>query len=252
MRIDMNLNDFFSRYPRCALGFSGGTDSAYLLAAAIGLGADVQPYFVRTAFQPEFELDDAGRLCGGLGVALKVLDYDILAVPGVAENPRDRCYFCKRAIFSLISDRAAADGYPAVIDGTNASDDADDRPGMKAVSELGVLSPLRICGITKDRVRQLSRELGLFTADKPAYACLATRIPAGNAITAEDLQRVELSEKAMTALGYRDFRVRLTREGDARLEMPDGELLHAAAERADILKALGPYFRRVTLDLRGR
>ena len=139
----MELRDFFAAHPRCALGFSGGADSAYLLAAALRCGADVRPYFVRTAFQPGFELDDARRLCAGLGAELTVLDYNILAVPGVKENPRDRCYFCKRAIFSLIRERAARDGYTALIDGTNASDDVSDRPGWRALCELGVLSPLR-------------------------------------------------------------------------------------------------------------
>ena len=157
----MTLQDFFAAHPRCALGFSGGTDSAYLLAAGRELGAEVRPYYVRTAFQPAFELRDAERMCEQLDIELTVLDCDILAVPGVADNPRDRCYFCKRAIFTLIRDRAAADGFDTLIDGNNASDDADDRPGMRAVSELGVLSPLRMGGITKAEVRTRSTGLEL-------------------------------------------------------------------------------------------
>lgn len=166
------LGEFFARYPRCALAFSGGTDSALLLYEARRLGADVRAYFVRGPFQPRFELEDARRLAAELGAELSVLELDVLSLPEVAKNGPDRCYHCKRAIFSAIARRAAADGYGVVIDGTNASDRSDDRPGMRAMGELGVLSPLRICGISKRRVRELSREAGLFTAEKPSYACL--------------------------------------------------------------------------------
>ena len=247
----MTLQQFFDSHPRCALGFSGGVDSSYLLAAGREYGAELRPYYVRTAFQPGFELADARRLCRELGTELAVLDYDILSVPCVAENPPDRCYYCKRAIFSLIREHAAADGYDTLIDGNNASDDAADRPGMRAVRELGVLSPLRMCGITKAEIRERSRELGLFTADKPAYACLATRIPSGTGITAEMLGRVERGEDALRAMGFSDLRVRITREG-ARLELSEAQLPLAVEKRKDILAALGGDFGRVTLDLNGR
>ena len=248
----MTLKDFFAAHQRCALGFSGGADSAYLLAASRALGADVRPYFVRTAFQPAFELDDARRLAHELGVELGIIEYDILAVPGVRENPRNRCYFCKKAIFSAICSRAEADGLGCVIDGTNASDDIADRPGWRAIRELGVLSPLRECGITKPELRRLSAELGLFTAEKPAYACLATRVPAGMEIAEGDLQRIERAESALAALGYSDFRVRLTPEGSARLELPEAQLVRAAEGRGEILSRLAGDFPRVTLDLKGR
>lgn len=247
----MELQQFFREHTRCALGFSGGTDSAYLLAAGRSFGAEVRPYYVRTAFQPGFELDDARRLCAELGVELTVLDYDILAVPGVAENPRDRCYFCKRAIFTLIRDRALADGFDTLIDGNNASDDASDRPGMHAVRELGVLSPLRMCGITKQEVREHSKAMGLFTYAKPAYACLATRIPTLTPITAGDLKRVERAEDALRAMGFSDLRVRVTADG-ARLELPPEQMPAAIDRRSEILAALGEEFGRVVLDLKGR
>ncbi len=247
----MELFEFFSEHKRCALGFSGGTDSAYLLAAGRKCGAEVRPYYVRTAFQPGFELDDARRLCAELGVELTVLDYNILAVPGVADNPRDRCYFCKRAIFTLIRDRAAADGFDTLIDGNNASDDASDRPGMRAVRELVVLSPLRMCGITKAEVRRRSKELGLFTAEKPAYACLATRVPTGMRITEADLKRVERAEDALRAMGFSDLRVRLM-PGAARLELPEEQLGRVLEMRGEILSALEGDFERVVLDLKVR
>lgn len=245
------LGEFFARYPRCALAFSGGTDSALLLCEARRLGADVRAYFVRGPFQPRFELEDARRLAAELGAELSVLELDVLSLPEVAKNGPDRCYHCKRAIFSAIACRAAADGYGVVIDGTNASDRSDDRPGMRAMGELGVLSPLRICGISKRRVRELSREAGLFTAEKPSYACLATRIPTGVAITRGALERVERAEDALRALGFSDLRVRLAGDS-ARLELPEGQLALAAELRGEILSALKPMFGHVVLDLDGR
>ena len=175
----MTLEQFFQENPRCALGFSGGVDSAYLLYAGVKAGADIRPYFIKTAFQPSFELADAQKLAEGLGVEVTVLELDALADPRVAANPADRCYFCKQNLFRTLKERAIADGYPVLLDGTNASDEAGDRPGMRALAELSVRSPLRECGLTKAEIRARSREAGLFTWDKPAYACLATRVPAG-------------------------------------------------------------------------
>ena len=247
----MELRDFFQECPKVALGFSGGVDSAYLLYAALDHGAQVRPYFIKTAFQPQFELEDARRLCAQLGVELTVVELDVLQVPGVAENPPDRCYHCKRALFGRLRQQAQADGYTVLIDGTNASDDAGDRPGMRALGELSVRSPLRECGITKAQVRALSKEAGLFTWDKPAYACLATRVPTGEAVTLETLRKVEAAEEALFSLGYSDLRVRVF-HGAARLQLPGQQLEQAAKEREAISQALAPWFDTVLLDLKER
>lgn len=247
----MELRDFFQECPKVALGFSGGVDSAYLLYAALDHGAQVRPYFIKTAFQPQFELEDARRLCAQLGVELTVVELDVLQVPGVVENPPDRCYHCKRALFGRLRQQALADGYPVLIDGTNASDDAGDRPGMRALGELSVRSPLRECGISKAQVRALSKEAGLFTWDKPAYACLATRVPTGEAITPETLRKVEAAEEALFSLGYSDLRVRMF-HGAARLQLPGQQLEQAAKEREAISQALAPWFDTVLLDLKER
>ena len=247
----MELRDFFQECPKVALGFSGGVDSAYLLYAALDHGAQVRPYFIKTAFQPQFELEDARRLCAQLGVELTVLELDVLQVPGVAENPPDRCYHCKRALFGRLRQQAQADGYTVLIDGTNASDDAGDRPGMRALGELSVRSPLRECGITKAQVRALSKEAGLFTWDKPAYACLATRVPTGEAVTPETLRKVEAAEEALFSLGYSDLRVRVF-HGAARLQLPGQQLEQAAKKREAISQALAPWFDTVLLDLKER
>ena len=247
----MDLDTFFTRHPKAVLAFSGGADSAYLLYAARAAGADLRPCFVKTPFQPAFELSDARRLCAGLGVPLAVLEVDILSCPQAASNPPDRCYHCKKALFTALCRWAASVGAPLVVDGTNASDDAGDRPGMRALRELGVLSPLRECGVTKAEVRRRSREAGLFTADKPAYACLATRVPAGEPLTAELLGRLERSEAQVAALGFTDFRVRYF-HGAARLQLPGEQMERALAERETLRQALRPDFDTVLLDLRER
>ena len=247
----MTLKQFFQENPRCALGFSGGVDSAYLLYAGVKAGADIRPYFIKTAFQPAFELADARKLAAGLGVEVTVLELDALADPQVAANPADRCYYCKQNLFRTLKDRAIADGYPVLLDGTNASDEAGDRPGMRALAELSVRSPLRECGLTKAEIRARSREAGRFTWDKPAYACLATRVPAGEAITADLLARVEGAEDALFRLGYTDFRVRVFHSA-ARLQLPRGQMERAVREAEELRQALKPYFTPILLDLEGR
>ena len=247
----MELKEFFEKYPRAALGFSGGVDSAYLLYVGKKYGADIRPYFIKTAFQPEFELRDAIRLAKELDVELTVIRHDILAEDRVAENPADRCYYCKSALFHALKQQAVEDGYNVLLDGTNASDEASDRPGMKAIRELEVLSPLRECGLTKGEIRRLSREAGLFTWEKPSYACLATRVPAGNPLTAEILAKIEKGEDTLTAMGFSDFRIRVFHDA-ARLQLPESQLKLAVQKREELLKILKPHFPTVLLDLETR
>ncbi len=245
----MTLDEFFQAHPKVALGFSGGVDSSYLLYAAMRAGADVQAYFAKTQFQPEFELEDALKLGEQLGAKLTVLHYDVL--PAAGFNPPNRCYYCKTALFGALVERAKQDGYATIIDGTNVSDDAGDRPGMKALQEMQVLSPLRLCGLTKQEIREKSREAGLFTWNKPAYACLATRFPAGTEITAEGLQRVEQAERALFRLGFTDFRVRVY-HGAARIQLPESQMERGLTMRYELLEQLCPLFQGVFLDLEGR
>ena len=247
----MTLLAFFKENPKAALGFSGGVDSSYLLYAGVQAGADIHPYYIKTAFQPQFELDDAERLCAQLGVPLTVLELDVLKNEAVTANPPDRCYHCKTALFGALSAQALADGYTLLLDGTNASDDAGDRPGMRALKELHVCSPLRECGLTKAEIRRLSREAGLFTWDKPAYACLATRIPTGTAITQADLEKTERCEACLMKLGFSGFRVRLM-DGCARLEMPESQLPALLAQREAVVRELKKDYKKVLLDLEVR
>lgn len=245
------LRDFFREHTRLALAFSGGCDSAYLLYAARACGVDVGAYYVHSCFQPAFELADAQRLAEQLICRLNVIEMDVLEDAQVRANPANRCYYCKRNIFGGILEAAKRDGYHTVIDGTNASDDASDRPGMQALRELRVLSPLRMCGIAKAQVRALSHQAGLFTWNKPAYACLATRIPTGMAIEKPMLERVERAEMALSNMGFSDFRVRMTERG-ARLELCEGQLELLMRKRRDVLVALEADFAEITLNLRLR
>ena len=247
----MTLQEFFTEHPKAALGFSGGVDSSYLLYAGIKAGADIRPYFIKTAFQPEFELEDAKRLCAQLGAELYIIELDALTNPDVVKNPANRCYYCKTGLFGTLQQRAKADGYTVLLDGTNASDDAGDRPGMKALTEMSVLSPLRLCGLTKAQIREFSREAGLFTWDKPAYACLATRVPTGEAITEALLARVEGAEQVLFSLGFTDFRVRVFHDA-ARVQLKPAQMQKALSRRSEILENVKPYFEIVLLDLNGR
>ena len=243
----MTLQEYFDKNQKFALAFSGGTDSAFLLYAALRAGCDVRPYFMRTQLQPRFELEDAERLCHKLGVSLTVLMIDAANCREIAENGRDRCYYCKRLLFERLTEKAKSDGYTLVVDGTNASDKADDRPGMLALSELNVKSPLRECGVTKSDVRRLSRETGLFTADKPSYACLATRIRTGENITSEKLNKIEAAENELIEIGFSDLRIRIS-QNRATLQLPAGQHERAKREWPFISAAITKYFSEAELD----
>ncbi len=247
----MELSTFFENHTRIALAFSGGVDSSYLLYMGIHCGADIRAYYVKSAFQPQFELEDAEKLAAQLHADLHILPADVLSLPAITSNPPNRCYHCKKNIFSLIAAQALADGYTTLIEGTNASDDSSDRPGMKALAELSVLSPLRECGLTKNRIRQLSKEAGLFTWDKPSYACLATRIPSGTQITQEKLTKTELAEGYLSSLGFSDFRIRLLGNA-ARLQIPETQIALLMRQRSTILTELKQYYDNVFLDLEVR
>lgn len=247
----MKLEDFFKNNPKAAIAFSGGVDSAYLLYAAKNYGAEVKAYYVASEFQPEFEKKDALRLAEKLDADMQILPLQVLRDPKVRANPADRCYYCKKQIFSAIVKAAAKDGFSLILDGSNASDDAGDRPGMRVLKEMSVRSPLRECGLTKAQIRELSKKAELFTWDKPAYACLATRIPTGDEITEEKLQATEIAEDYLFSLGFTDFRVR-SGSGHARLQVPEEQIQMVLTHRTDILDKLKPYYNSVSLDLEVR
>lgn len=236
------------------VAFSGGVDSTFLLKTAHDtLGTDsVLALTARSAAFPAFELEDAVSFCEAEGIRQRVIESQEVDIQGFSENPPDRCYICKKAKFSKIRSIAREEGMNFVCDGTNASDAADYRPGMRALEELDIQSPLREAGLTKAEIRELSRGLGLATWQKPSYACLASRFPYGERITIEKLKQVGRAEQFLMDRGFRQMRVRVHGEDLARIEvMPEDmdRLLALREEITSAFRSLGYIY--VSMDLRG-
>lgn len=240
----MDIKAFFKKYNSAAIAFSGGVDSAFLLYCAKKCGADVTAYYVKSAFQPQFEFEDAKRIASELEIPLKIIETNILDYDEVRRNDPLRCYYCKRRIFSQIKAQAKSDGYSVILDGTNASDNSGDRPGMKALEELKVLSPLRLCGYTKDEIRKQAKNAGLFVWNKPAYACLATRIKPNEEITPNALNFVEKAEMFMMNLGFKNIRVRFS-QNEATIILKDNNQELLKEKRNIIEKEFSQYFNKV-------
>jgi len=236
------------------VGYSGGVDSTLVAKAATdALGERAVCVLIDSCLLPRSEIDEAVAQAGELGFNLVRINADALAIEHVADNEPDRCYHCKKAVFSKMVDIARERGLKCVIDGTNADDESDYRPGAKATRELGIKSPLKELGFTKEQVRAMSHELGLVTWDKPSYACLASRVPYGTRLTREILGQVEAAESILHEMGFRQCRVR--HHGDiARIElMPEDMDAILAADTRNLVihrfHALG--YAYVTLDLAG-
>lgn len=235
-----------------AVALSGGVDSALLLAACSRAGVQAAAITAFTPLQPQFERQDARRAAQEAGCELYVLQPEPLALPEFCVNDSRRCYYCKQLIFGAIKAKAQELGCGSLLDGANADDAGDYRPGMQAAAELGFISPLLACGFTKQEVRELARRYSLAAADKPAYACLASRIAYGETITPAKLAMVEQAEDALRKLGLKDLRVRC--HGNlARIEINRQQIAQAADElRQQIIAAVrGAGFDYVTLDLEG-
>jgi uncharacterized protein len=205
-----------------AVAFSGGVDSSFLChAAAAALGGRAIAVTVVSPMFPQSEIDNAADIARRVGIEHVLIEEPEIDEE-VAANPKERCYFCKKIEFGGILAAAKARGIPTVFDGSNHDDLADYRPGLRALAELGVKSPLREAGLTKAEIRELSRRFDLPTWDKPAFACLASRIPYGERIDREKLRRIEKAEDALRSFGFRQFRVR-SHEQIARIEVAPEE-----------------------------
>ena len=247
----MELREYFSSNPSVAVGLSGGADSAFLLWAAARYAEKAIPYFASTPFGYPEDIRYARDVCGMLGLDLRVVDVDLRDDPDVMSNGPDRCYFCKRRIFGAIAEAAETDGLKVVVDGTNASDDVGDRPGYRALRELGVQSPLRMCGITKDDVRRMSREAGLPTWDRPSNSCLATRMVTGSPIDLEVLWRAHQAEEALRDIGYSDHRVR-TDGRTATVVLRKDQMPTDGSERKRITDIVSGFMGETEIDERTR
>ncbi|GAW91020.1 ATP-dependent sacrificial sulfur transferase LarE [Calderihabitans maritimus] len=246
------LKNILSEMGGVVIAFSGGVDSTFLTKVAHEvLGDKALAVTATSETYPQHELEEAKRLAGSLGVRHLIIRSEELEVPGFADNPPDRCYHCKKELFSKLKQVAEEQGLAYIIDGSNADDIHDYRPGMKAIRELGVRSPLREAGLTKEEIRELSRAMNLPTWNKPSFACLSSRFPYGDKITREKLRMVGEAENYLRQLGLEQLRVR--HHGQiARIEVkPDAFplILKEAPNIVSKLKGLG--YNYVTLDLEG-
>lgn len=249
------LKELLSAMDSAVIAFSGGVDSTFLLRVA-GESLGSERVVALTATSPTYpasELAESQALAAALGVRQILVESNELEIPGFAENDRQRCYHCKRELFTVCRDKAAELGFREILDGSNADDLADFRPGRQAVAELAVRSPLLEAGLTKDEIRRLSRELGLPTWDKQPFACLSSRFPYGTRITPERLVQVDRCETYLRGQRFRNFRVRFHGE-TARIEVAPEEiprLLDSQLREELVREFKGAGFVYVALDLQG-
>jgi uncharacterized protein len=250
-----HLIEILSGLKSVVVGFSGGVDSTFLLRCSIeALGREnVLAATAVSETYPESQLEEAKKIAETMGVEHHLFHTLELEIEGFKENPPDRCYYCKRELYSYLKDLAHERGYRNVIDGTNKDDEGDHRPGMKALEELGIRNPLREAGIGKAEIRYLSKEMSLSTWDKPSFACLSSRFPYGDTITPEKLDMVGKAEDYIRGLGFNQLRVR--HDGHtARIEVEPEEINKLIADETrkkvvNKLKALGYHY--VSVDLQG-
>ena len=248
------LEYLFREYGSAVVAFSSGVDSTYLLKVASEVLKDkVIAVTATSCFFPKRELEEAVNFCEENHIRHIVMESDVLEIEGVRQNHKNRCYLCKYALFEKIKGIAGEYGIEHVIEASNIDDNGDYRPGMVAIKELGIKSPLREVGLTKSEIRMLSKEKGLATWDKPSFACLASRFVYGEELSEEKLYMVEMAEQFLMDLGFHQMRVRI-HDKLARIEIDESEFdkIMRTDIRTRIFTEFKEYgFMYVTLDLQG-
>ncbi|MGB5822771.1 MAG: ATP-dependent sacrificial sulfur transferase LarE [Proteocatella sp.] len=248
-----NIQEFVNNIADGGLcvAFSGGVDSTLLLKIAVDTGKKVHAVMFNTQLHPCSEEAEARKIASEIGADITVMEIDEFSNPEILKNPVDRCYICKSMLFSKLKDFAQENGYHTIIDGTNADDHKEYRPGIKALSELGIVSPLAELGITKSEIRNYAKELGITVHNKPSAPCMATRFPYNTQLTRGMLEKVEIAENFLKGIGMKVCRLRI--HGDmARIEVNESDFEVVIKNKDIIIKQFKILeFRYTTLDLEG-